>query len=212
MGRKISDGLSVKVPVPAATQVTKGAFHYLGDFLGLATFSLTTDADGEVTIYRGSTVPAGIRPAEVTLNIEPAEYETNQIDETKKALMVAGADLYFDTDAGLLTTVPTSIYAGKVTEAADDNNVIWFKLAFRPFAIDDVTALGAAVGDPTDLETTAKTSIVAAVNEVKTLADTALLRVAEHQADSTEAASPTVAEFNALLVKLRAAGLMAGSE
>ena len=55
--------------------------------------------------------------------------------------------------------------------------------------------------DPADLTTTSK-DIVGAINEVDA-------KVAANQAASVAVTSPTVAEFNALLVKLKAAGLMA---
>lgn len=45
-------------------------------------------------------------------------------------------------------------------------------------------------------------------NQGKVLKDAADLKVAANQADSVEADSPTTAEFNGLLAKLKAAGLM----
>lgn len=42
----------------------------------------------------------------------------------------------------------------------------------------------------------------------KVMKDAADLKVAANQAESVEAVTPTVAEFNALLTKLKAAGLM----
>jgi len=42
----------------------------------------------------------------------------------------------------------------------------------------------------------------------KALKDASDAKIAANQANSTEAASPTVTEFNALLAKLKAAGLM----
>ena len=97
--------------------------------------------------------------AEVILNIEPAEFETDQTKEADWATMTVGKDVYWDKNNKYFTLTATDIYAGKVTSDADTNGVIWFKL-------DDVTTLAAAVGDLTDLETTDKTSIVEAINEV----------------------------------------------
>lgn len=150
---KISDGKSVRVSVPESTEIVSGKFYLLGGFLGVAMQSVTTGA-GET--------------AEVILNIELAEFETDQIKAADKASMTAGADIYWDDAAGAkhFTVTTKAVYAGKITAAADDNNVIWFKLAERPFALDDVTTLAATVGGLTDLTTADKASVVAAINEV----------------------------------------------
>lgn len=61
----------------------------------------------------------------------------------------------------------------------------------------------------TDLDTTAKTNLVAAVNEVGAVAAGALDTPAAYQADSAASDVPgLLADFNALLAKLIAAGLM----
>lgn len=148
---KISDGKSVRVKVPESTTVEAGKFYLLDGFLGVAMQSVTTKAN---------------ETAEVILNIEPAEYETDQTKEADRATMTVGKDVYWDKNNKYFTLTATDIYAGKVTSDADTNGVIWFKLAERPYALDDVTTLAAAVGDLTDLETTDKTSIVEAINEV----------------------------------------------
>lgn len=148
---KISDGKSVRVKVPESTTVEAGKFYLLDGFLGVAMQSVTTKAN---------------ETAEVILNIEPAEYETDQTKEdADRATMTVGKDVYWDKNNKYFTLTATDIYAGKVTSDADTNGVIWFKLAERPYALD-VTTLAAAVGDLTDLETTDKTSIVEAINEV----------------------------------------------
>ena len=152
---KVSDGKSVRVAVPESTAVEAGKFYLLGGFLGVAMQSVTTGA-GET--------------AEVILNIEPAEFETDQIKATDKASMTAGADIYWDNTDKCFTVTGTAVYAGKVTAKADTNGVIWFKLAERPYVLDDVTTLAAQVGNLATLTTTAKTSVVAAVNEVDALA------------------------------------------
>lgn len=148
---KISDGESVRVKVPESTTVEAGKLYLLDGFLGVAMQSVTTKAN---------------ETAEVILNIEPAEYETDQTKEADWATMTVGKDVYWDKNNKYFTLTATDIYAGKVTSDADTNGVIWFKLAERPYALDDVTTLAAAVGDLTDLETTDKTSIVEAINEV----------------------------------------------
>jgi predicted RecA/RadA family phage recombinase len=194
---KVSDGKSVRVAVPESTAVEAGKFYLLGGFLGVAMQSVTTGA-GET--------------AEVILNIEPAEFETDQIKATDKASMTAGADIYWDDAAGAkhFTVTAKAVYAGKITAAADDNNVIWFKLAERPFALDDFTTLAAAVGDLGDLTTTAKNSIVAALNELDAKAAAKVDAIADPGEETTAAAVAT--QLNALITALTAAGLMSDSE
>jgi hypothetical protein len=148
---KVSDGKSVRVTVPENTTIEAGKFYLLDGFLGCAFQSVTTGA-GET--------------AEVVLNIEPAEYETDQTKTNDRASMTVGEDIYWDKSNKYFTLSATDIYAGKITSAADENGVIWFKLAECPFSLDDVTTLAAQVGTLGDLTTTAKNSIVAAINEV----------------------------------------------
>jgi predicted RecA/RadA family phage recombinase len=128
---KISDGKSVKVTVPESTKVEAGKFYLLDGFLGCAVQSVETGA-GET--------------AEVVLSIEPAEYETDQTKTNDRASMTVGEDIYWDKNNKYFTLSATDIYAGKITSAADSNGVIWFKLAERPFSLDDVTTLAAQVG------------------------------------------------------------------
>ncbi len=153
-GGKISDGKSVKVTVPESTVVEAGNFYLLDGFLGCAVQSVTTEA-GET--------------AEVTLNIEAAEYETDQIDAVDA--FDKGDKIYWDSTNNRFTTVPTDgFFAGVVTVAKDGNNVIWFVLATQQ----------------------------------------AELMQAAAQADSNAAdLAALTADFNSLLAKLRAAGLMA---
>lgn len=119
MGRKVSDGRSVKVTVPQNTTIEAGKFYVLDGFFGLAVQSVTTGA-GET--------------AEVVLNIEQAEYETSQI--TAADAFAKGDPVYWDAATSLLTTAPandasgnpTNRPVGRVTQAKDANNVIWFQL------------------------------------------------------------------------------------
>lgn len=197
---KISDGKSVKVTVPESTKVEAGKFYLLDGFLGCAVQSVETGA-GET--------------AEVVLNIEQAEYETDQTKEADRATMAVGTDIYWDKDNKYFTLSGTDIYAGKITAAADENRVIWFKLAECPFSLDDVTTLAAQVGTLGSLTTTAKNSIVAAVNEVNAkvagkvdpIADVENLSVSD--ATNLQAVAT---QLNALITALTAAGLMAAGE
>ena len=120
---KISDGKSIKVDVPESTTITAGKLYLLEGFLGVAMESVTTGEGGT---------------SEVTLSIENAEYETDQIN-TEEAF-TKGADVYWDSTNKRLTTTATALYAGQVTSAKDSNNVIWFKLAPRVITNADALA------------------------------------------------------------------------
>ena len=222
---KVSDGKSVKVMVPESTKVEAGKFYLLDGFLGCAFQSVETGA-GEI--------------AEVVLNIEPAEYETDQTKTTDRASMTVGEDIYWDKSNKYFTLSATDIYAGKITSAADENGVIWFKLAERPFSLDDVTTLAAQVGTLGDLTTTAKNSIVAAINEVDgeigtlaslttTAKNNIVAAINEVDAKVAEKVDPiadvenlsvsdatdlqsVATQLNALITALTAAGLMAAGE
>lgn len=119
MGRKVSDGLSVKVTVPQSTTIEQGKFYLLDGFFGMAMRSVVTGA-GET--------------AQVVLNIEEAEYETSQI--TAADAFNKGDKVYWNAATGLLTTQanpdasgnPQNRPVGRVTQAKDANGVIWFKL------------------------------------------------------------------------------------
>jgi len=109
---KISDGKSVKVTVPENTKINAGKFYLLDGFLGCAMQSVETGA-GET--------------AEVILNIEQAEFETDQIAETGD--FKKGTAIYWDADNGVFTeTAGENRFAGRVTAEKDENNVIWFIL------------------------------------------------------------------------------------
>lgn len=112
---KVSDGKSVKVAVPANSDIKAGELVLLGGFLGFAMRDVKTGT--------GQT-------AEVTLNIEQAEYET---DKTTEGEAVKAGDLvYWDDTTKKLTLDDgegVNRLAGRVTEGVDDNGVIWFILA-----------------------------------------------------------------------------------
>lgn len=173
-GGKISDGKSIKVTVPESTTIEAGKFYLLDGILGCAVQSVTTVA-GET--------------AEVTLSIETAEFETDQIDVADA--FTKGDKMYWDTANKRFTTVPTDgSFVGVVTEAKDTNNVIWFVLVTQQSVLKQAAAVVdvssddgvAAAGDaPTKAEFDA---VVALANETK-------------------------AQLNAALAAFRAAGLMA---
>lgn len=119
MGRKIAEAKSVKVTVPVSTVVEQGKFYLLDGFFGLAVQSVTTDASST---------------AQIVLDTEQAEYETSQI--TTGDAFAKGDKVYWNTTTKLLTTQanndasgnPQNRVVGRVTEAKDGNNVIWFIL------------------------------------------------------------------------------------
>ena len=113
---KISDGKSVKVKVPVSTKVEAGKFYLLDGFLGCAMQSVETGAG---------------KTAEVVLNIEQAEYETDQIDTSQTLTFDKGTLIYWDDVNKRFTTSGGSganRLVGRVTAAKDKNNVIWFIL------------------------------------------------------------------------------------
>jgi len=118
---KISDGKSVRVTVPGGTTIEAGKFYLLDGFLGCAQSVQT--GPGQI--------------AEVILNIEQAEYDTNQIDTDQNQNFTKGTLIYWD-DANKWFTgnaqrnaggnaVPNRL-AGRVTQAKDSKGVICFIL------------------------------------------------------------------------------------
>ena len=108
---KVGDGKSVRVTVPASTTIESGLFYELDGFFGTAMQSVVTSS-GET--------------AEIVLNIEQAEFETNQI--TKSEAFEVGTPIYFvagkfTKEAGL---EDVNRLVGIVTQKKDQNNVIWF--------------------------------------------------------------------------------------
>jgi len=170
---KVSDGKSVEVSVPANSDLKAGQFAYLDGFLGVITRDVKTAAN---------------ETAKAILIIEVAEYETDQIDDSKT--FAKGDKVYWDNTNKRFTTDTTGIFAGVVTNAKDSNGVIWFVLwagfvnetALQVIgdlndlnttdnqtlvdAINEVAETAAGIGDLQDLTTTAKTNVVGAINEV----------------------------------------------
>jgi hypothetical protein len=109
---KFSDGKSVRVTVPVNTTIEAGKFYLLDGFLGVAFQSVQT-APGQT--------------AEVVLNIEQAEYETDQIDTSQT--FAKGTLIYWDgTNKRFTETSAGNRLVGRVTQAKDANNVICFIL------------------------------------------------------------------------------------
>ena len=112
---KISDGKSVRVTVPGNTTIEAGKFYLLDGFFGCAFQSVTT-GEGEI--------------AEVVLNIEQAEYETDQIDTSQT--FAKGTLIYWDDNVNnkrFTENAQGNRLVGRVTQAKDaNNNVICFIL------------------------------------------------------------------------------------
>lgn len=109
---KISDGKSVVVTVPENTEIAAQSFVLLDGFFGVAMDSVKTAA-GET--------------AEIALNIEQAEYETNQI--TVADTYNVGTPLYFKESTKKFTAIAEgNRLVGRVTSKKDANNVISFIL------------------------------------------------------------------------------------
>jgi len=109
---KFSDGKSVKVKVPGSAKIEAGKFYLLDGFLGCAMQSVETSAVGT---------------AEVILNIEQAEFETDQIDTAQNQNFAKGTLIYWDGTKFTETSAGNRL-AGRVTQAKDANNVICFIL------------------------------------------------------------------------------------
>ena len=172
---KVADGNSVRVVVPENSNIQAGQILLLDGFLGFAMRDVKT-GEGET--------------AEAILAIEVAEYETDQIDATKD--FNKGDKIYWDASTSKLTTDAKAVFAGVVTAAKDTNNVIWFVL-WPGFVAD--TSLE-VIGDLTDLDTTDKTSLVDAVNEVNTAVGTADTEIGTLTSLTTTAKNNLVAAVN----------------
>ncbi|MBS7212957.1 MAG: DUF2190 family protein [Megamonas funiformis] len=112
---KISDGKSVDVTVAASNGINAGEFAVIDGFFGLAlkTINAEENTAGEV----------------IALQIEQAEYITDQIDTTKT--FTKGAELYFDPATKKFTDdnkVTGAFFVGRITATKDSNNVIQFIL------------------------------------------------------------------------------------
>lgn len=182
---KVSDGKSVEVSVPANSDLKAGQFAYLDGFLGVITRDVKTAAN---------------ETAKAILIIEVAEYETDQIDDSKT--FAKGDKVYWDNTNKRFTTDTTGIFAGVVTNAKDSNGVVWFVL--WPGFVNE-TALQ-VIGDLNDLNTTDNQTLVDAINEV---AGRVAANVTCSDTADTDAIRTALIE---LLEALKDAGLMASGE
>lgn len=107
---KVSDGQSVRVVVPKSTTVEVNNFYELDGFFG-PSFQTVITGSGET--------------AEAILNIEQAEYETDQITVSEE--FEPGDLLYFKGSKFTVTALGARL-VGRVTNGKDENNVIWFIL------------------------------------------------------------------------------------
>ena len=112
---KVSDGKSVRVTVLENTVIEAGKFYLLDGFFGCAFQSVTTGAG---------------KTAEVILNIEQAEYETDQIDTSDTSQTFAkGTLLYWNgTNKKFTETSQGNRLVGRVTREKDSKGVICFIL------------------------------------------------------------------------------------
>jgi hypothetical protein len=130
VGRKISDGQSVRVTAGAGVNLVQGNFYVIQGHLGMAAQALPALA-----------VPAA-RPA--ILTVEKCEYETSQVNAGAVFANV-GDRVYFDPAAQEFTDVALgNMFAGFITSPRDVNGVIW--LLFAP-SLSPVAGMGAAVVD-----------------------------------------------------------------
>lgn len=189
MGRKTGGANSVVVSVPASTVITQGDFYLLDGFLGMAVQSMETDAAGEVIKFNGFSVTAYTVSANITLNIEPGEYETSQIDAADA--FAAGDKVYWDAVNKRFTTVATDgAFCGIVTQAKDANDMIWLWFASQQSALKQAATVAAVASNDG--------AAAAGANPTK----------AEFDAVVT-LANETKAQLNAVLAALKAAGLIA---
>jgi predicted RecA/RadA family phage recombinase len=196
---KVSDGKSVEVSVPADSDLKAGQFAYLDGFLGVITRDVKTAAN---------------ETAKAILIIEVAEYETDQIDDSKT--FAKGDKVYWDNTDKRFTTDTTGIFAGVVTAAKDTNNVIWFVL--WPGFVNETSLQ--VIGDLSDLDTANNQTLVDAINEVVASVDDAqadateaLERIADNVTCAADASADNVrAALIALLDALKTAGLMDSGE
>lgn len=119
-------------------------------------------------------------------------YNTKNYTEQGGNKLVIGGDLEIKPDGtvtGLIADNLTTDVATKALSAKQGKKLNDEKVAIASI-VNDLTTGGAAVP--------------LSAGQGKVLGE----RVAANQADSTEASYPTVTEFNALLAKLKTAGLM----
>jgi hypothetical protein len=114
-GRKVGDFKSVDVTIADGVTVAQGEWVLAEGFFGLAAFD---------------DKPVALGAAQISIDIDQAEYETDQI--TIADAFNKGDLVNFNSTTKLFTTqaVAGAIIGpvGRVSVAKDVNNVIWFSL------------------------------------------------------------------------------------
>lgn len=110
---KISDGKSVAVTVPASKTIAPAEFVLLDGWFGFTFEGVKTKA-GETAV--------------IALNIEQAEYETDQLADGEYKV---GTEVYFDKEAKKITADEgtDNPKVGKVTKGKNEQGAICFILA-----------------------------------------------------------------------------------
>lgn len=154
----------------------------IGDRIAIANQSIEVGAEGGLRLEGVYGLPAG-----------------------SSSTYAVGDDVYWDAENSVITSTPGALpIAGMITEPKISGTTIAYVKLGPQTKDSDSSAIG-LLGELDDLTTTVKDSAVLAINEINA-------KVATHQADSTATeVSGIVADFNTLLGKLQAAGLMASS-
>lgn len=121
IGRKVSDGLSVRVFVPEGEACAWGELGYFDNFLGMHLTSVGEEPDNRAE---------GTGPRWIILQIEQGEYEL-AVHQVGAADFDRGDPVYYNpaTNTVSATGGAGAIYAGKVTVEKDASGTIWFHLA-----------------------------------------------------------------------------------
>ena len=110
-GRKVDDGQSVRVLVPAADVVNQGDYCVYEGFHGMDVSKPKTQTQQD---------------EEIILQTDGATYETTQLNPADP-FAVRGALVYYDPANRWLTEVATGNPIGKVVLPKDANGAMWFR-------------------------------------------------------------------------------------
>jgi|307.fasta_scaffold14725_2 hypothetical protein len=112
-GRKVDDGQSVRVTVPAASVIEQGTYTVVQGFHGM-----------NVSKPKVQTLV----DEDIILQTDGATYESSQLNPGD-AFNARGALIYFDPAFNWLTTTAASypLPVGKLVLPLDANGVIWFR-------------------------------------------------------------------------------------
>jgi len=194
MGGKISDGRSVVVKATEA--VTGGKFYEMEGFFGCAFADAAKDDN-------------------VALNLDFAEYETTQL--TAEQTFAKGTKIYWDAANKKFTeTALGNRFVGIVTVAKDADGVIWFVLCSTGNGALPQAANQADTGENAAAVTAVADAADAAganpTAEEYALALDLLNDLKAKYNLSVTLVNALKADLNALLAKLKAAGLMAADQ